>query len=214
MKTILFNDTETSGLALWDKPSTHLDQPRVIQIAAELCVEETGETLAAMNMTIRPDGWVIPELVENLTGITMARAEAFGVPINTALDAFVELWMNSDLRCAHNQPFDMRMIRIELVRDAFYSTLAMQDGDVEIPFADYWKKAPAFCTMASSTSIVNLPPTAKMLAARRTGPKSPNLAEAYKFFTGQELEGAHNAQVDLMALKAIYYGIKKHTVGA
>lgn len=72
------------------------------------------------------------------------------------------------------------------------------------------KAAPAFCTQGKSTKIINLPPTEKMLAAGRKHAKSPNLAEAYEFFTGKKLEGAHNAAVDLAACKAVYYGIKKH----
>ena len=49
-----------------------------------------------------------------------------------------------------------------------------------------------------------------MVAARRKGPKSPNLGEAYKHFTGQDLVGAHDALVDIMACKTVYYGIKNH----
>lgn len=210
MKTILFYDTETSGLPEWSKPSEDPCQPHVTQIAAELCVEETGETLAALNMIVRPDGWTIPQELQDLTGITMERAARFGVPARVALHSFIELWLNSDVRCAHNESFDMRMLRICLMRDAHYSGLTMETDADPAPFADYWKKAPAFCTQTNSVKIINLPPTPKMVAARRMGPKSPNLGEAYQFFTGKALEGAHNAQVDIMACKAVYYGIKNH----
>lgn len=71
----------------------------------------------------------------------------------------------------------------------------------------------AFCTQGKSTKIINLPPTAKMLAAGRKHAKSPNLAEAYEHFTGKALEGAHNAAVDLAATKAVYYGIKRALAG-
>lgn len=211
MKTILFFDTETSGLPLWSMPSEHPDQPRVTQLAAELCIEETGETVGLMNMIIRPDGWEIPHELQVLTGITMELANSVGVEAKTAINTFMALWMVADLRCAHNESFDMRMLRIEIMRHAFYSGEFVPNGDADnIPFADYWKQAPAFCTQSSSVSILNLPPTDKMLAARRKGPKSPNLGEAYEFFTGKKLEGAHNAMVDVAACKAIYFGIKAH----
>jgi DNA polymerase-3 subunit epsilon len=68
--------------------------------------------------------------------------------------------------------------------------------------------------MTNSARIVNLPPTPKMVAAKRMGPKSPNLAEAYEFFTGTKLEGAHNAWVDIMAAKTVYYALKSHNAAA
>jgi DNA polymerase-3 subunit epsilon len=208
MKTILFYDTETTGLPLWNLPSEHPDQPRVVQLAAELCVEETGDTLQQMNMIILPDGWTIPDEVAALHGITTERALAEGVAADMAIAHFVDMWQDADQRGGHNESFDMRMLRIELMRHCHYSMQTV--GEPPVPFADYWKSAPAYCTQGSSVKILNLPPTPKMVAARRKGPKSPNLAEAYEFFTGQKLEGAHDAMVDVRACKAVYYGIKAH----
>lgn len=205
-KTIIFYDTETTGLPNWGMPSEDPSQPYITQLAAEMCDEETGETIAAMDMLNRPDGWTIPEELQELTGITMDRAMRDEHPGADVLDKFLGMWTGSDLRCAHNESFDMRLVRIAIMRDPRYSMEAVGD----VPFADYWKKAPAFCTVANSTGIIKLPPTPKMVKAGRMNPKPPNLAEAYKFFTGQELVGAHDAKVDIMACKAVYYGIKKY----
>lgn len=206
MKTILAFDTETSGLPLWSQPSSHPDQPRITQLAAKLMIEETRQVLGSMDCIIKPDGWTIPEELQKLTGITMDHAEKFGVPIEHALHLFINLWMGADERVAHNESFDMRMLRIELVRHPHYSTQQI-DG---LPFADYWKAAPAYCTASNSTQIINLPPTPAMIKARRNHAKTPNLGEAYQFFTGQKLEGAHNAMVDVDACIAVYYGIRDH----
>lgn len=205
-KTIIFYDTETNGLPNWSMPSEDPSQPHVTQLAAELCVEETGEVLASMDMLIRPDGWEIPIELQEMTGITMARALAYGKPADQVMETFMGMWTGADLRCAHNESFDMRMLRISIMRDPYLSMQAVGG----VPFADYWKKAPAYCTQGSSVKICNIPPTAKMVAAKRKGPKSPNLGEAYKHFTGEELVGAHDAKVDIMACKAVYYGIKRH----
>lgn len=214
MKTIIFYDTETTGLPEFSKPSSDPCQPHVTQLAAELCVEETGETLGSMNLLIKPEGWTIPQELQEMTGITMDRAEKFGTLMHIAMHAFISLWKSADLRCAHNEPFDMRMIRIELMRHEHFSMETVGHGHgFALPFADYWKRAPAFCTQSNSTKILKLPATPKMHAAGRHGPKSPNLGEAYKHFTGKELEGAHNSQVDIMACKAVYYGIKEHNKG-
>jgi DNA polymerase-3 subunit epsilon len=214
MKTIIFFDTETTGLPLFKEPSEHPDQPHITQIAAELCIEETGETLASMDVLIRPENWTIPEELQALTGITMDRAERFGVPAETAMAMFMEMWCNANLRAAHNEPFDARIMRIAIMRSAYWSMEAMQTGTGEVPFADYWKAAPAFCTQTNSTRILMLPPTDKMKAKSMPGPKSPNLGEAYKHFTGLELVGAHNAKNDIMACKAVYFGIKKYLAEA
>lgn len=210
METIIFYDVETSEMIKWNFPSDHKDQPRVTQIAAELCIEETGETIGAMNMIIRPDGWVISQECQDLTGITMERAERFGVPSSHAINGFIELWINADNRCGHNESFDARMIRIEIMRHAQLSMETMSSDDKgQIPFADYWKEAPAYCTMHNSTAIVKIPQVGK-----KSGFKFPKLGEAYKHFTGLELIGAHNAQVDIMACKAIYYGLRAHNAAA
>lgn len=214
MKTILIYDFETTGLPLFKEPSEHPGQPHFTQLAAELCVEETGQVLGSMNMLVKPEGWTIPEDLQALTGITMEKAERYGVPAKVALDAFLELWCNADLRVGHNESFDARIARIAIMRCAYWSGEAMQTGAGEIPFADYWKAAPAFCTQTNSSKILNLPPTEKMVAKRMKGPKSPNLGEAYYHFTSKVLDGAHDAQVDIMACKAVYYGIKNHLAAA
>lgn len=208
MKTILTYDTETTGIPIWSTPSEDPSQPRITSIAAELCEEATGRTLGALNVLIKPDGWTVPEEVTALTGITTALCEEHGVPIAQALSLFIELWTRADMRVGHNESFDMRMIRIELIRHPQFS--GQMVGDVL--FADYWKTASAFCTQGKSTKLINLPPSEKMVAAGRNTPKSPNLGEAYRFFTGADLVDAHSAQADMLACKAVYYGIKNYNM--
>jgi DNA polymerase III subunit epsilon len=214
VKTILVYDTETTGLPVWSKPSEDPCQPHITQLAAELCNADTGETLAYMNFLIKPEGWTIPDEVAQLTGITTEKAMAYGLPIREVLPQFLSLWEKATLhRVAHNESFDMRMVRIEIMRDLIYKDL-MKSNQIgpDTSFADVWKAAPAFCTCTNSAPIVKLPPTAKMVAAGRTNHKPPNLTEAYRHFTGLELKGAHNAAVDIMACKAIYLALNDYVV--
>jgi DNA polymerase-3 subunit epsilon len=204
MTPIFFYDTETSGLPQWSLPSEDPSQPHITQLAAELLDVDTGTVLAYMDFLIKPEGWIIPPELEALTGITNEKANLFGVPAHVAMSLFIEMWKKSVLRVAHNESFDMRMVRIEMMRLI----------DPEEVFHDTWKAGPAFCTQTKSTKLINLPPTEKMLAAGRKNAKSPNLGEAYFHFTGEKLEGAHNAAVDLRACKAVYFGIKAATVTA
>ncbi|MCG5072235.1 3'-5' exonuclease [Paraburkholderia tagetis] len=204
MELILFYDTETNGVPQWNLPSEDPSQPHVTQLAAELCDERNGNVIASMDVLIKPTGWTIPAELEELTGITTARAVSEGIPLTDALRQFTDLWKRCTMRVAHNESFDARMLRIEYFREL----------DADDPFHDEWKAGAAFCTQGRSTKIINLPPTAKMLAAGRKHAKSPNLGEAYKFFTGNDLVGAHNAAVDLAACRDVYYGIKRHAVKA
>lgn len=195
---VLCYDTETSGLPHWGKPSEDPCQPHVVQLCAELFDDESGHVFNAMNFIIKPQDWAIPDEVAAVHGITTEIALAHGLPMRAVLPVFLSLWKQADIRLAHNESFDMRMLRIEIKRDSGFSD----------DFADKWKVAPAYCTQAKSSPILNLPPTAKMLAAGRKHAKSPNLGEAYEFFTGRKLENAHNAAVDVAACKAVYLAIK------
>lgn len=198
--TILFYDVECTGLPLYGERSADPRQPRVFQLAAELCVEETGETIAELNQFILPDGWTIPDDVAKLTGVTTELALIKGVAADLVFPEFIELWKRAGLRAGHNEKFDARLMRIELVRSPTFAN-QLHNG---VAFEDHWKAAPAYCTQGGSTKIVN--------ASRPAGDKkkTASLAEAYAHFTGKTLDGAHDAQVDVRASKAVYYGIKAH----
>ena len=192
---ILFFDTETSGIPVWNKPSEDPCQPRIFQLTGLLC-DADCKRLCSMDMLIKPEGWTIPEEIVELTGCDTARCEQGGVPIAWALPMFMQLWRACDFRVAHNESFDMRMVRIELMRSRYAE------------HADAWKAGKSFCTQGKSTRLCNLPPTEKMMAAGRKTGKAPTLAEAFRHFTGKELgERSHNAMYDVLAVRAVYLGI-------
>ena len=195
----IFYDTETTGLPLFHEPSEDPRQPHLVQLAALQVDLDTREILASLDFIVRPDGWDIPDDVAAIHGITTEDAQGVGVPEAHVLAAFIDLYTaapNLTQRIAHNEPFDARIIRIALKRYA-----GILDPDV-------WKAAPAECTQRLATPILKLPPSERMRSAGRYHYKSPNLAEAYEHFTGQHLEGAHNAMVDVKACMAVYFAIK------
>lgn len=129
MDLIIFYDTETNGLPQWNLPSEDPSQPHITQLAAELCDERSGNTIATMDVLIKPDGWTIPEDLAELTGITTDRALAEGIDRADALRQFTEMWHRASMRVGHNESFDARMLRIEYFREL----------DVNDPFHDQWK---------------------------------------------------------------------------
>lgn len=198
----LFFDTETTGLPLFKEPSEHPGQPHIVQLAAALVDMDTREEIASMDVIVRPDGWVIPDEVAAVHGITTEHAAAVGVPESLALSMFLELWAGRP-RIAHNEQFDARIIRIAQHRA----------GELEQDLVR-WKDGATECTARLATPIVKCPPTAKMLAAGRTHYKTANLAEAVQFFTGKPLENAHSAMADVRGCMAVYFGIQDMRDGA
>lgn len=202
MKLALFYDTETTGLPLFKEPSEHPDQPHIVQIAALLVDLDTRQTISSMDVVIRPAGWTIPDEVAAVHGITTAHAEAVGINEVQALDMFMALWAGPGrLRIAHNEQFDARILRIALKR-------FRDEPDEVLPISDTWKEGVAECTARLATPICQIPPTAKMLKAGFNKFKTANLGEAYRHFTGKELENAHSAMADVMACRDVYFAIR------
>lgn len=191
-----FYDTETTGLPLFNQPSEHPDQPHIVQLAAALVDLDTRATVASLDVVVRPDGWIIPDEVAAVHGITTEHAAAVGVPESLALSLFLELW-GRRTRIAHNEQFDARIIRIAQHRA----------GELE-PELVAWKNGVAECTARKATPIVKCPPTAKMIAAGRNHYKTANLGEAVQFFTGKPLVNAHSAMADVKGCMDVYFAIR------
>lgn len=189
----LFYDFETTGFPLYSEPSGDPRQPHITQVGARL-VDVSSPTLtviSTIDLIVKPEGWIIPDEVAALNGITTDYALAAGIPEICALEALHELWRRANERVAHNESFDARIGRIAIKR-------LMGDDD----FADEWKAAPAYCTMRAATNHVQVP------KAKGNGWKQPSLSEAFRHFTGREHTGAHRALADVDASMAVYLGIR------
>lgn len=195
MSKLFFYDTETTGLPDFRSPSESPHQPHIVQLAACLVDSVTRKTIASMDVIIRPDGWIIPDDIANIHGITTDNAAEFGVPESLAVGMFMELWGHRT-RVAHNEQFDARIIRIALMR--------YESADE----ADDWKAGKSECTARMATPIVKAPPTQKMVAAGFNKFKTPNLGEAFRHFMGSDFENAHSAMADVNACSSVYFAIK------
>lgn len=202
MKLALFYDTETQGLPLFREPSEHPEQPHIVQLGALLVDIDSRRVISALDVIVRPDGWTIPDDVAAIHGITTEHAQAVGVAESVAVGLLLELWERAAYRVAHNEQFDARILRIALMRHE------------SAELADAWKAGAAECTQALATPILKIPPTAKMVRAGFTKFKSANLGEAFEFFTGRPLDGAHRAMVDCEACMQVYFAIKDRAAQA
>lgn len=76
-RTACFFDTETTGLPLFKEPSEHPGQPHIVQLGACLVDLDSREVLSTLDVMIKPDGWLIPDKVDAIHGITTEKAAGF-----------------------------------------------------------------------------------------------------------------------------------------
>ncbi len=185
-RSLLIFDTETTGIPEWKIPSEDPCQPHIVQLAAKLVDEETREVKEEMDVIVKPEGWAItPEMTE-IHGISHEKAWDEGILEPVALMQFMDMHHQCDLRIAHNTTFDNRIIKIAMAR---YMSALLDDGE-------WWKDRDTyFCTLAKSRKIIG-------------GKDGHTLTECYKYFTDKDLEGAHNAMVDVNACMEIYFAMK------
>lgn len=195
MKPVIFYDTETTGLPLFNEPSEDPRQPHMVQLAAVLVDADTNKELQCIDLIIKPKDWIITAEMTAIHGITQEMAMDLGVSEKTATEALLDL-VGTRLRIGHNEQFDARILRIATKR--YFNDER----------ADAWKAGLSECTAGLTTKICNLPPTQKMLDAGRKHAKTPNLQEAYKHFFGEEFKSAHSALADVMACRAVYFAVK------
>lgn len=182
-KTILFLDTETTGLPTnWKAP---YDQwPRMVSIAGQLYIN--GEYEVGFEYIIKPDGYEIPKEASDIHGITQEIALEKGEDISFAMRWVQGYIDRADRIVFHNSSFDVGIISGEQIRLN------------HIPLSSIIFKEKLFCTKQQSTNICKIP------NAGRGGYKWPSLAELCAF-CGVENKGAHNALNDVIATKECYF---------
>jgi len=155
----------------------------------------------------------------------------YGVSGRTALWMLQALADRASMNAGHNRGFDGQMVRIESMR-----------ADVAYPFADVpgkpscehvvgqtlqagetacrvcgvtigkvggktWEK---FCTMKDPDCIR----ICRLPKARGGGFKWPKLEEAVPILLGRELEGAHDAMVDVRGAKDVFFELRRRKAEA
>ena len=195
-------DTETTGFPHWKLPSDDPRQPHLVDVCALLYTPE-GELVDSFEAMVRPDGWDIPNEVSVIHGITNELALEHGIPEALGIEGFLKIWRRAGLRVAHNLAFDDRIMRIGLRRFA--------DAWV----ADDYRQGANYCTAVKTKPICQLPPTDAMKATNfKNSFKTPTVAEALKFFTGEDLVDAHRARPDAEACARVYFALQAYQSAA
>lgn len=188
-------DTETTGLVADRLPPDHPDQPHIVQLGA-LLLDDDGRERAAVSLIVNP-GVPIPPAASAVHGITDEIARRHGVPPRTAVTLLLMLAEVAHTRVAHNLRFDDAVVEAAILRQKMHG---MPEGQA------------TFCTMVAATPVLDLPPTERMLARGMNRPKSPSLTECVRHFFGEDLDGAHDAMVDVRGCARVFRHLR--SIGA
>jgi DNA polymerase-3 subunit epsilon len=201
MRTLVF-DTETTGLVDFKKLNEWKCQPHLVQLGALLV--ENGVIHSSLSLLVNP-GVPVPVGASKVHGITSAITERYGVRPKVAVSMFNNFLKLADRIVGHNIDFDL------VVMEVAYSRENLKSAHLDKAHL------PRVCTMNSSAKVIDLPPTEKMIAAQKKygfppKPKPPKLEEAVKFFFNEELEGAHDALVDVLATYRVLQELERRGV--
>lgn len=183
---ILFFDTETTGVpARYNAPCTDTDNwPRLVQLGWILS-DGQGNVLEQGDLIVRPDGFVIPEEVSKIHGITQEIAMEKGIELAQVISQFQNSLAKADIVAGHNVPFDIHIVGAEFFRLGELFALKRIEC------------MKALDTMKSSTNLCKI--------QGAYGYKWPKLIELHQFLFGCSFESAHNAMADIEATKKCFF---------
>lgn len=183
----LFFDIESTGLIPKGAvPHETWRMPHIVQLAAILTDNSLNE-VEHINMLVKPEGYSISKESSDIHGISQEHAEREGVSKRMVMRAFHTLMIEAKQLLAYNIAFDLNLMQAEYVR--FSVNPAYLTGRKQQ------------CIMIPCTDVCKIP-HARPRHAKDW--KWPKLAEAYRHFFGEELDGAHDALNDIRASIRVY----------
>ena len=185
MKALIF-DTETTGMVQFRKPPEDPSQPDLIQLGMLFIDTVDWLPRARHSMLVQlPEGVRIEPAAHQAHGLSEEDCARYGVPSIVACSLFNQLCLQAEIVVAHNLAFDTSIMKTALHR--LGQKPHRLDGRQLV------------CTKEASTDVLKLP--------GQYGYKWPTLAEAYRHYTGLEIDGAHDALVDTEACLAVFRGL-------
>jgi DNA polymerase-3 subunit epsilon len=189
---ILFFDVETTGLKDDKKPAIDPCQPMPFLLGMKLDMPN-GREAGAFNVMIKTGEWEISPGAQAIHKITKEMADEYGIHLVTAVENFLDCVEAAQIVVAHNMAFDaVVMQRATYVYHEMMGT----------KFVDPFEGKTMICTMLAALDIVKAKP-------KRYGTwKWPKLVECMKHFFNEDLEGAHDALVDVRACARVFYQLR------
>lgn len=182
MPRTLFFDTETTDRLQFDAPHTDHRQPDAIQLAAILR-DEDGREMSTINFILHTPRRIEPG-AEAIHKISKETSDRFGVTQVNGMYVLRDMLCNADIVIAHNIAFDRKVVNAAFFR-------------CDIPEFP-WESITQHDTMLAGVNVCRLP------KAMGRGFKWPKLSEIYRHFFQEDIDGAHDALVDVRATARVY----------
>lgn len=203
MSTILFFDTETSGLFPKDL-SKGEELPSIIQLSFILYNIEKKEILQQYNKYIKQaDNTDYNSNGFKFTNITKEMCDS-GVTINEALKQFYNAYNSASYIVAHNIDFDKKMIQLESLRCSKKYEFLHLFNDVY----NIINNIKTYCTMQMGKDVTNIMIKGKFGEFK----KAPKLSELHDKLFGEIPTGLHDSLVDTYACMKCFMKIKYNIV--
>lgn len=193
-QTLVFFDTETTGLPNKQLPLTAPSQPHICQLAA-IMTDGDGREKNSISILIKPEGWIITPELTAIHGVSHADAERYGMGVKGAVGIMKKWFDMADMVIGHQPEFDKWMLAREAAHSGYPD--------------NYLAYKQTVCTMKMSRDIVKIPPTEKMMNSGYREHKAPKLSEVYKHLYGEPLVGAHDAMTDVIGCKRVFFTLKR-----
>jgi DNA polymerase III epsilon subunit-like protein len=208
---IMIFDTETTGLpkTKFIHPGKLDLWPHIVQLSYVLLdVEQKSFHKVQDNIISVCSGITIPEESSKIHGITQTISLEQGIPIEDALETFIDDFSKVSEIVGHNIEFDVNIVLVEAMRilqklndGEKHSTSAKKIRD----FIDDFKRAKQFCTMKNSIDLCAIK------KVRNDGTeynKYPRLEELHKHLFGSVPSHLHNSLVDVFVCTHCYWKLK------
>lgn len=183
---ILVFDTETTGLPNNWKSTDEKDWPHVVQLSYILYDVIQDKILVCHDWLIKVNEYISPES-EKIHKISNLKSKVEGENISDALINFNICLQNADKIVAHNLNFDKTVLTFEGQRNNI--------NVFNVPIDEY-------CTMLYGTDLCKIIKTKYW--SKNDPYKWPTLNELHKHLFNNNLNGLHNAMVDILTCLRCY----------
>jgi len=208
---IMIFDTETTGL-----PKTKIIHPgklnlwpHIVQLSYVLLdVEKQSFNKVQDSIISVGHGITIPEESSKIHGITQTISLEQGIPIEDALETFIDDFSKVSEIVGHNIEFDVNIVLVEAMR----ILQKLCDGEKHSnsvkkirDFIDKFKQAKQFCTMKNSIDLCAIK---KIGNDGKEYNKYPRLGELHQHLFGFVPSHLHNSLVDVFVCAHCYWKMK------
>jgi DNA polymerase III epsilon subunit-like protein len=183
MRALLFLDTETTGL--------DIELDRIVQLSTRLVLPHGFQDY---NQLVHPGNFAIPAAATRIHGITAQVASLHGTSIIQVLEDLSSQIEQADIIVGHNVEYDIAIIIAEAKRSGYHDLVTTLTHP---QFGLDGGRRAAICTQRLAAEYFRFLGESPSLSDTK-------LTTVYQRLFLEELVGAHDAMVDVIACQQVY----------